>query len=128
MSNDKPLDKFFGLPSREDEGDEYSSEIYEIIISENPDLDEVTKLALNAYKEQMENVQHVEPKYRQRYLEVAQQYLNLAMQSLAKNEELKQKREKLENDLNKNKKDNDESNGKTGMSRKALLEVVRNKK
>ena len=126
MSSDKPLDKFFGIPPRED--DEYGAELYEIIISENPDLDEVTMLALNAYKEQMENVQHVEPKYRQRYLEVAQQYLNLAMQSLAKNEELKQKREKLENDLGKKTGKGEVEEPNKGMTRKALLEVVKSSK
>lgn len=123
MSGDNPLDTFFGIPPR-DNDDEYSPSVYEILISENPDLDEVTKLALQAYKEQMENVQHVEPKYRQRYLEVAQQYLNLAMQSLAKNEEIKLKKEKQDADLKK-KEDNKDPEDKR-ISRKALLEVVRN--
>lgn len=123
---DKPLDKFFNLPSREGEDDAYDPEIYEIDISDDPDLDEVIKLALQAYKEQMENVQHIEAKYRQRYLEVAQQYLSLAKDALAKNEELRQKREKLESDLGK--KDEGEDQPKKGMTRKALLEVVKNSK
>jgi hypothetical protein len=119
-----PLDTFFGIPPRED--GEYAPELFEIEISDNPDLAEITKLALQAYKEQMENVQHIEPKYRQRYLEVAQQYLSLAKDALAKQEELKQKREKLDSDLNK--KDKPEESQITGMTRKALLEVVKNSK
>lgn len=128
--SDHPLNDFFNLPSR-NEGDsesEHVQKIYEVIISENPDLSEVTKLALNAYKEQMENVQHIEPKYRQRYLEVAQQYLKLAMDSISKNEELSQKREKLDKDLGKKGEGEGEEEKTTGMSRRALLEVVKNEK
>ena len=86
------LTKTFNLPETEDELLEELEEKYNF--TDNPDLDEITKLALTAYKDQMADVMNMEPKFRSRALEVAQQYLNLAKDALSKNEELRLKEEK----------------------------------
>ena len=88
------LEETFNLPSSEEElmkelEDKYS-------FTSNPDLNEVAKLALTAYKEQMLDIMHFEPKYRSRALEVAQQYLNLAKDALAKDQDIMIKKGKLE--------------------------------
>lgn len=86
------LERTFDLPKSEDELFAQLEEKYSF--SSNPDLDEITKLALTAYKDQMLDVMNTEPKFRARLLEVAQQYLNLAKDALAKNQDLKLKEEK----------------------------------
>ena len=90
MSNKKtPLEEEFGLNHVD------FPEISEIKIPDDPVLGDVVRLALEAYKDQMQNIQFMEPKYRARALEVAQQYLNLAKDALSKKEDLRQKDIKL---------------------------------
>jgi hypothetical protein len=89
------LRETFSLPKDEEELIAELEKRYEF--SEDPDLKEIAKLALTAYKEQMMDVQNFEPKYRARSLEVANQYLNLAKDALAKDENLRIQREKAQN-------------------------------
>jgi hypothetical protein len=86
------LHETFDLPKSEDEFLAELEEKYNF--SDNPDLDEVAKLSLTAYKDQMLDIQHIEVKYRSRALEVAQQYLNLAKDAIAKNQDIRLKEEK----------------------------------
>jgi len=62
--------------------------------SEDPDLKEIARMALDAYKEQMLDTSNFEPKYRARNFEVAQTFLNLAKDALAKDTDLRLKEEK----------------------------------
>ena len=62
--------------------------------SSDPNLSEIAKLALTAYKDQMMDIMHFEPKYRSRALEVAQQYLTLAKDAISKEEDLRIKENK----------------------------------
>lgn len=83
--------------------------------SDDPDLKEIAKLALESYKSQMMDIMNFEPKYRSRALEVANQYLNLAKDALAKNEDLDIKRDKGKP------KDDEETPKESGVDRNALL-------
>ena len=81
MSDDRTkLEKTFNLPKSETELLDQLEEMFNF--SSNPTLNEVAKMALEAYKQQMMDIMHFEPKYRSRALEVAAQYLSLANQSL----------------------------------------------
>lgn len=62
--------------------------------SDNPDLKEVARMALDAYAELMKDVSNFEAKYRARNVEVAQTFLNLAKDALAKDIDLRLKEEK----------------------------------
>ena len=88
------LNETFNLPETEDELMKQLEERYKF--SSNPDLNEIAKLALTAYKDQMLDVLHFEPKFRSRALEVAQQYLSLAKDALAKEQDILIKKGKLE--------------------------------
>ena len=98
MSDDKrtPLEQTFNLPASEDELMKELEEKYKF--SSNPDLNEIAKLALTAYKDQMMDIMSLEPKYRSRALEVANQYLNLAKDALAKDQDHLIKKGKLPKD------------------------------
>ena len=104
------LNETFNLPKSEQELVAELEKRYEF--SEDPDLKEVARLALTAYKEQMLDITNFEPKYRARSLEVANQYLNLAKDALAKDEDLRLKREKQNAD--KKKKEGEEGEGEEG--------------
>jgi hypothetical protein len=104
------LNETFNLPTSQEELVAELEKRYQF--SEDPDLKEVARLSLEAYKEQMVDIKNFEPKYRARSLEVANQYLNLAKDALAKDEEIRMKREKLDSDLKKKKeKENGEEGG-----------------
>jgi len=139
---DNPLDKFFGIdkegeiiteepkaeePERtikEAEGFNGENE-FEVEIPEDATLDDITRLSLEAYKMQVENLQFIEPKFRNRYLEVAQTYLNLAKDSIKQNEEIKQKDEKLQLDKDKHEgKSNPDGKEKPTVNRSQLFEIV----
>lgn len=107
--------------------EELRDEIFEITIPEDADLDDVTRLALDAYKMQMESIINIEPKYRARALEVAKQYLDLAMTSMSKKKELDQKERKLNKDLGgTDKKPSDEE--QTVSRQQILKELAASKK
>jgi hypothetical protein len=86
------LHETFDLPKSEEEFLAELEKKYNF--SDNPNLDEVAKLSLTAYKDQMLDIRHIEVKYRSRAREVAQQYLNLAKDAIAKNQDLRLKEEK----------------------------------
>lgn len=95
----------FNLPKNQEELVAELEKKYQF--SEDPDLKEIAKLALEAYKEQMLDICNFEPKYRARSLEVANQFLNLAKDALAKDENARLQREKL-------KKSKEGEEGETG--------------
>ena len=98
MGNSR-LSKTFNLPTQESL-DEIAHEI-EISIPENAELRDIVKLALTAYKTQIESINNIEPQYRTRYFEIAQLYLQNAMDAIEADRELQIKSKKLEYDLNK---------------------------
>ena len=114
-NNKTPLEETFGL--------HHCDEIPGMLTVELPDdpaLADIVRLALEAYKEQMENIQLMEPKYRPRALEVAQQYLNLAMSTLAKKEDIRLKDDKA----NMGKKPVEDSPIDGGMKRSEVLKLI----
>lgn len=148
--NDNPLDQFFGLQpngelnfdkeidkenkdvtgntSTKDGGsDILAMNEFEVEFPEDAQLDDISRLALEAYKMQIENLQFIEPKFRNRYLEVAANYLNLARDSIKQSNELKQKDTKLDldivkADLGENVKE------KLGKAKSNLYKIVKKKK
>lgn len=127
--NRSPLEKTFNLPASEDELLKELEEKYSF--SSNPDLNEVAKLALTAYKEQMLDIMALEPKYRSRALEVANQYLNLAKDAMAKDEDiqLKKRKEARENKEEGDEELSEEGNGATVDRNEFMLRLIeKNKK
>jgi hypothetical protein len=126
MSKKKhPLDNEFDFYNNSDEKDDsvdddvFTDEIFNIEIPKNPKLEDIANIALKAYKSHMCDIQHMEPKYRARNLEVAQLYLSIAKDSLSKKEEIKIKDGKLNLDKLKNGKNKDNDDDKD--TRKGLL-------
>ena len=118
MSDDRTkLEKTFNLPKSETELLDQLEEMFNF--SSNPTLNEVAKMALEAYKQQMMDIMHFEPKYRSRALEVAAQYLSLAKDSLSKEEDLRLKEEKQ----NQSKNEGDDGDGETIDRNEILLEL-----
>ena len=144
MSYENPLDQFFGVnmdgsftessvnsvgleePETEPKEDLYD-ELYEITIDipENAELSDITKLALEAYKQQIEILKFIEPKFRNRGFEVAQTYLNLARDSIKQDVELKQKRDRLILDREKAELGGDPIEKTTANSRENLFEIAK---
>ena len=126
MSDDgrSQLEKTFDLPQSEDELMKELEEKYKF--SSNPDLSEIVKLALTAYKDQMLDIMHLEAKYRARSLEVANQYLSLAKDALAKDEDIKMKKRKEEGKGEDNPEE--EGDGVTVDRNEFMLSLVDNKK
>lgn len=114
MSDTKsPIEDSLGIdPS--DEYDEFADLLLKIEIPDDPELKDIIKLALEGYKTQMEDIQHIEPKFRARSLEVAKMYLDLAKDAITKNADLKLKFEKLE--LEKRKRTGEDDDGSSGES------------
>lgn len=111
----KKLEETFGI-------DEYlkEDEYYNLELPDEANIDVVTRLALEAYKAQMESIQHIEPKYRSRAFEVAEHYLRLVKDALIKKEELEQKQKKI--DMDSGGKGKEEKN--TKQSRTAILTEI----
>lgn len=117
------LEETLDLPPSEAQLVEELEKKYEF--SSDPDLKEIAKLGLTAYKEQMLDIMNMEPKYRSRALEVAQQYLNLAKDALAKDEDIRLKQEKQDQGK-KDTKDEDEE--KETLDRNEVLMEINNLK
>lgn len=100
------LTETFNLPESDQELYTELKQRYQA--SEDPDLKEVAKMALDAYAEMMVDISNFEPKYRARNIEVAQSFLVLAKDALAKEEDLRLREEKQ----NEGKKDKDEESAK----------------
>ena len=115
----KGLTKTFNLEESDDPMLHELEALYSF--SDNPDLDEISLLALNAYKSQMMDIMNVEPKYRSKLLEVAQSYLNLAKDALAKNEDLRIKANKQ---IKEPKTEEGEGASTHGMTRNEILNEV----
>lgn len=115
---DNPLDKYFGIgengelieeapvvePEPEKtikEADGYEEVEFEVDIPDDATLDDIARLSLEAYKMQIENLQFIEPKFRNRYLEVAQTYLSTARDAIKQKEDVRQKEDKLKFDKDK---------------------------
>lgn len=144
-----PLDQFFGIkgagstseePVIEDtvpdidnppqeKTSEYDDEMFDftVEIPDDVELSSIAKLALDAYKQQMQVIRFIEPKFRNRSFEVAQHYLTIAQNAIRQEQELKQKDERLDFDKVKAKlAEPEDESGKTNRSN--LYEVHKKSK
>lgn len=129
-----PLDSEFDML----DDDEAIENYVQVVIPDDPKLDTVVDLAMQAYKQQMDDVIHVEPKNRLKYYEVAEKYLNQAKDAMHKIEMIDIEREKLKvrlKTMNKGKGDGSQmltEEGETKPSetidRNSLLEHAKNLK
>jgi hypothetical protein len=88
------LDKTFNIDGSYDDPEQDDLILTDVHIPNDPELaslNDIIRLALMAYKEQMEDIHMIEPKNRVRYLEVAEKFLNQAKDSIAKRETLRSK-------------------------------------
>lgn len=85
-----PLDETFNISNENGLDDDLDL----VEIPDDPNLDTIIKLSLEAYKSQMNDILHIEPKNRARYLEVAEKFLNQAKDAMSKKEQIKLAREK----------------------------------
>lgn len=115
-----PLDETFNVSDKNFLDDEYIG----VVIPEDPNLDTIANLALKAYKEQMDDIMHIEPKNRARYLEVAEKFLNQAKDAIAKKEQIKASREKLA-PKHPSKANTPAAEPEVGLTRKELFEQQR---
>lgn len=84
-----PLDLTFGIDPKMADDD------YTVVdIPDDPTLDTIIELGLKAYKEQMEDIMHIEPKNRAKYLEVAEKFLSTVKDAMHKKEMIRLQREK----------------------------------
>lgn len=116
MSDDTrhPLDDVFKIDhgSSYDEDDKESLFSADVNVPKNPELaslDDIIRLALSAYEQQMKDVSFIEPKHRTKYYEVCERFLNQAKDAMVKREQLKQKASQTKEKNKENPKD--ESNG-----------------
>lgn len=117
-----PLEKTFNLPTDNDLDE--LEQLIAVTIPDNPNLADIAKLSLDAYRMQLHNLAAVEPKYRGRYMEVANMYLNTARDALAKAEDLRLKKEKQDAALNKD----SEETPVGGKSKAELLDKISKEK
>lgn len=119
----KQLEETFNIDGGD--SDENVVAVFDLEIPADAKLSDISKLALEAYKMQMENIQHIEPQYRARSLEVAKQYLELAKAAIADDLKYQQAQEKLDRDNgSKGGEGEGESEGNeesSGLSRHELL-------
>lgn len=116
----KKLEQTFNLPT---ENSDILAELEaRYSASDDPDLKEVARLALDAYKEIMIDIVNYDVKYKARQAEVAQTFLNLAKDALAKNIDLNLKEQKL----NQGKKEEEDPDKENTFDRdKFLVELQR---
>ncbi len=88
-----PLDIAFDTALNDGVRDEYSPVVIPESVEEQ-NLALITQLALRAYKEQMEDIVHIEPRNRSKHLEVAERFLGQAKDAIDKREKLALQREK----------------------------------
>jgi hypothetical protein len=87
------LDKAFNIDGSYDEPEE-DEIISEVRVPTDPELaslNDIIRLALEAYKMQVEDIGMIEPKNRVKYLEVAERYLNQAKDAINKRDSWKAK-------------------------------------
>lgn len=119
---DVPLEKTFDLSSSE--GIEDLCKFLDVNIPDDPRLKDVAKLALDAYRAQMEQVGIIDPKYRQRYMEVAKGYLDTALEALKSIEDVRVRDDKLTLDKNKFEGKQEEKIEEGSYSRKQILDEL----
>lgn len=98
------LDKTFNIDGSYDDPEQDDLILVAVNIPDDPELanlNDIIRLALTAYKEQMEDIHMIEPKNRVRYLEVAERFLNQAKDAITKRDTLKSKLSKKKTDVTK---------------------------
>ena len=98
------LDKTFNIDGSYDDPEQDDLILTDVHIPDDPELaslNDIIRLALMAYKEQMEDIHMIEPKNRVRYLEVAERFLNQAKDAISKRDNLKSKIPKKKADVTK---------------------------
>lgn len=92
-----PLEDVFNMSDNED----FKDAIFELDIPDNPSQEDIARISLEAYKDIMQDVIHIQPKYRARTLEVANMFLKLAQESITKKSDHQIKSSKLDLDKDK---------------------------
>ena len=87
-----PLDDRFGISDEMLMDDDYNG----LIIPDDPNLDTIIDFALKAYKQQMDDIVHIEPKNRARYLEVSEKFLDQDKDAIDKKERIALQKKRLE--------------------------------
>lgn len=98
------LDKTFNIDGSYEDLEQDDLILTDVHIPDDPELaslNDIIRLALMAYKEQMEDIHMIEPKNRVKYLEVAERFLNQAKDAISKRDNLKSKLPKKKADVTK---------------------------
>lgn len=105
----------------------FQDTIDEIIIPDNPTLNDLVKLSLKTFKTQMEDIQLMEPRFKSRALEVSRQYLELAQNTLVKIEELNHAKNKIEieREVKLKRKVGEEKDADIKMSREEMIKLIK---
>lgn len=93
-----PLDDEFDMPV---DPDDDLLGFVEVHIPLDPKLDTIVSLAMQAYKQQMDDVVHIEPKNRLKFYEVAERFLSNAKDAMYKIEQIQLQRDKMMNAIQK---------------------------
>lgn len=119
-----PLDREFDIEGERMLDDDYVRvEIPES--QEERNLDLIINLALKAYKEQMDDIIHIEPKNRLKYLEVSERFLNQAKDAMYKRDYLKARRAGVKGDKAPTVTAPQEEGNSTTVDRTELLNRIR---
>lgn len=116
-----PLDDTFDIST----ADLLDDDMENVIIPDDPTLDTIIQLSLQAYKSQMGDILHIEPKNRARYLEVAEKFLNQAKDAMAKKEQIRLAREKQQPRKPATAVEGQTTGQSEGVSREQLAERLR---
>lgn len=120
-----PLDDAFNI-GEEHQIDEDILTVHIPESEEEQNLALIASLALATYKAQMEDIVHIEPKNRPKFLEVAKEFLAQAKDAIDKKEKLRLGRDKMNAGIKPGKGGEEGETGKGGsVSRKELSERMR---
>lgn len=89
MSQDDPLNRTFNLDPEnlEDHENERGPSFPYPDVPDYLTLDDISFMAVHSYKRQLEDIDQIPARYRQRALEVAKDYLNVAKDAVAKRDD-----------------------------------------
>jgi len=92
MAKDKhPLDDAFNV----DSGDTFRDDFNVVEIPDDPEetsLNDIIRLSMEAYRDQMAMIAFIEPKNRLKFLELSEKFLNQAKDAIYKRDLLRQKK------------------------------------
>lgn len=129
MTQDEQLHNTFNLDPDEHEGYEEENAGIEFPMEDIPahlDLDTIAYMAVHSYKQQLQDINELPLKQRQRALEVAQNYLSLAKDSIHKRDDLEIKALSKKSPKQINTNDDDEESESKTISRNEAYERLNN--